>query len=477
MPTQEPPVITGRVRFLYGIGAAAYGVKDNGFNYLLLLYYNQVLGLPASLAGLAIMIALAFDAISDPLVGTWSDNTTSRWGRRHPFMYASALPVSVAYFFLWAPPFDNPSHTTLFVFLTVISIVIRFLITLYEIPSTALVAELTEDYDERTRLLSMRYMFGWFGGLTMSALAWGFFLANSEAHPVGVLNRDGWRGYGWLAAFVIFASIMLSSLGLHRFIPMLNAAPAGRSRGVLETFKGVRVTFDNRNFLALFVATLFASVGAGISSNFNSYINLHFWGFTPQQIKFIPMSLFLSAIVAAVLAPRIAARLDKKRATMNIYAISILYGALPVVLRLLDLFPDNGHPWLLPIMVFHAATEIVLLIMFGILNSSMLADVVEHSEASTGRREEGLFFAARTFAHKVASSAGVFVAGIALELISFPSGAEPGSVPDDVIFNMGVIFGPLLMIFYGFAWRSLSYYEITRAGHDERVEAARDSAA
>ncbi|MBD3646042.1 MAG: MFS transporter [Pseudomonadales bacterium] len=113
------PPLTARARWLYGAGSAAYGVKDNGFSYFLMFYYSQVLGLQASLAGLAIMIALIFDAISDPLVGYWSDHTHSRWGRRHPFMYAAALPVSVCYFILWNPIIPDLSQTGLFLYLIV----------------------------------------------------------------------------------------------------------------------------------------------------------------------------------------------------------------------------------------------------------------------------------------------------------------------------------------------------------------------
>ena len=164
----DAPVITSKVRWLYGFGSVAYGVKDNGFSYFLLFYYNQVLGLPGAYAGAAILIAMVFDAISDPLVGVWSDNTHSKWGRRHPFMYASAIPVAVVYFFLWNPP--ELSDFYLFIYLTIAAILIRFFITLYEIPSTSIVAELTDDYDERTRLLSFRYVMGWYGGLTMALL-------------------------------------------------------------------------------------------------------------------------------------------------------------------------------------------------------------------------------------------------------------------------------------------------------------------
>ncbi|MDG1205805.1 MAG: MFS transporter, partial [Pseudomonadales bacterium] len=148
--------ITPRIRWMYGFGSAAYGVKDNGFSFFLMIFYNQVLGLEGYLAGLAIMVALIFDAISDPLVGYWSDNTHSRWGRRHPFMYFSAIPVAISYYFLWNPIWQDLEQIELFAYLTCTAILVRFFITLYEIPSTSIVAELTDDYDERTRLLGYR---------------------------------------------------------------------------------------------------------------------------------------------------------------------------------------------------------------------------------------------------------------------------------------------------------------------------------
>jgi GPH family glycoside/pentoside/hexuronide:cation symporter len=91
-------------RLAYGVGMGAIGVKDNGFSYFLLLFYSQVIGLDARLVGLALTVALVVDAFADPLVGYWSDNFRSRFGRRHPFMYAAAAPLGVLYFMLWNPP-------------------------------------------------------------------------------------------------------------------------------------------------------------------------------------------------------------------------------------------------------------------------------------------------------------------------------------------------------------------------------------
>ena len=103
-PRIDGPRLGLPTRFFYGFGSVAFGVKDNGFSYFLQFFYTQVVGLPAATVGLAIMFALVIDAFIDPMIGQLSDNTRSRWGRRHPFMYASAIPVAASYLLLWNPP-------------------------------------------------------------------------------------------------------------------------------------------------------------------------------------------------------------------------------------------------------------------------------------------------------------------------------------------------------------------------------------
>lgn len=96
--------ISSRSMLAYGFGAVAYGVKDAGFQTFLLLFYNQVIGLPAVQVGAAIMAALILDAMIDPAIGAASDRTRSGWGRRHPWMYGSAIPIALGWLLLWNPP-------------------------------------------------------------------------------------------------------------------------------------------------------------------------------------------------------------------------------------------------------------------------------------------------------------------------------------------------------------------------------------
>src|ERR1700761_4718045 len=90
-----------KTKLFYGFGSVAFGVKDNGFQTILLLFYNQVMHLPAQTVGNILLAAMGLDALLDPVIGQFSDNLRPRWGRRHPILYLSALPVALSYLLLW----------------------------------------------------------------------------------------------------------------------------------------------------------------------------------------------------------------------------------------------------------------------------------------------------------------------------------------------------------------------------------------
>jgi len=177
-----------RTKLAYGFGSVAFGIKDNGFGLFLMIYYNQVLGLPAQWVGAAIAVALFADAFIDPVIGHVSDHWRSRLGRRHPFMYVAALPVAISYVALWNPP-AGLSHAQLFFYLIGMAIVVRSFVSLYEVPSAALVAELTTDYNQRTSFLSYRYFFGWWSSMPISIMAVSVYIRPDAEHPVGVHLR------------------------------------------------------------------------------------------------------------------------------------------------------------------------------------------------------------------------------------------------------------------------------------------------
>jgi len=441
-PTKTPVRLS--TKLYYGFGSVAYGVKDNGFAFFLLLFYNQVLGLPASWVGMGIMAALIVDAITDPAVGWASDHLHSRWGRRHPFMYASAIPVGVFFYLLWSPP-DGLSQEGLFAYFLSVAVLVRIAITFYEIPASSLVAELTDDYDERTSMLAFRYFFGWWGGLGLSVVTYLVFLPQDQG---GVLNQAGYHRYGLTASLLMVFAILVSAAGTHRHIPHLKQPPAKQRFGMRRTARELRETLNNRSFLVLFVSAIFTAMATGLSTSLNIYFNTYFWEFSSRQIGLLTLPLFLSAAIALAIAPRLSVRFGKKRAALGIAGTAFMAAPLPIAMRLLGVFPANGTDELFYSLLVFNTTEVTLIIVAAILISSMVADVVEESELTTGRRSEGVFFAARSFAQKAVHGVGTFSATMLLAAVDFPKDAGPGEVPAEVIRNLGLVYVPVMMLIY-----------------------------
>jgi Na+/melibiose symporter-like transporter len=458
-------------RCFYGVGSISEGIHNSAFSAFLLFYYNQVLGLPGTLGGLAILLALVVDAVTDPLMGSISDNFHSRWGRRHPFMYAAALPMAVCFFLLFNPP-ASLGQTELFLWLTVFAVLVRVSMTLNLIPSNSMVAEMTSHYDERTSLVSYRFFFGWAGGITMYQLALRYFLAETPEFGDGRYNADGYGGFALAGAIGIAAAILICAVGTHRLIPSLKPPPEKTPLTASRFVRELREVFGNRSYLMIVFAGLFASVAAGFSDVVGLYVSTYFWGFSVQEIAFLGLASVPAVLLAVSLARPISEKFDKKRAALGLASFAILFGALPVLLRLVELMPPNGHPLLLYLIFGHGILIVTIVIIIMIVLSSMVADTMDEGELRTGKRQEGMYASAVSFTGKAVSGIGGFLAGIALDLIAFPrtpvDGVAP-TAPPEKIFALGLVVGPVLMVLWLCSLIFLSRYRITREHHAETL--------
>ena len=461
-------VSVGR-KVAYGFGSVAFGVKSNGFDYFFLIFYSQVMGVSAYLVSLALMIALMVYALSDPLIGYLSDNTRSRWGRRHPFMYAAAIPAAVAYYFVWNPP-AGLEGDALFPYIVTIAILVRTLITVYEIPSSSLVAEMSDDYDERTSMLSYRYFFGWTGGTLMGAFATIFILVPTASVQNGMFNVEGHGQVGAIAAISIFLAIMISALGTHKMIPDLKSPPPARKLSLMLIYREVFETLASRSFLALFLAALFGAVASGVSTTLSFYFSTFFWGFSTEQIGLISLSVVISALMAFFISPAISRRLGKKRGAITIGLMAFTVAPAPILLRLLGLMPQNSDPMLFPLVLSIIVVDVALIIAYQTLSSSMIADLVEEAEIKTQRRSEGVFFASVTFVRKVTQGIGAAVAGVLLTISQFPAGATPDQVPEAVLTTFGWFYVPVIFGLWMIMIACLSLYSVDRRAHEANLE-------
>ena len=465
VPAGVNPTHGFATKLFYGIGSIAYGVKDNGFSALLLLFYNQALGLDARLAGLAIAIALVFDAFVDPVIGYASDHLRTRWGRRHPFMYGAALPVALSYLLLFAPP-DGLGQLALFGYLLVSAVLVRGFIALYEIPSAALVAELTQGYDQRTSYLSFRYFFGWVGGLTMSVAAFAVFLRTGDGRVAGTLVAANYRGYGLVAAVIMLTAILVSAIGTHRCIPWLDRPAIREGRFSLGSgLRDVVAALSSRSAFTILLAGMFYALATGLIFALAPYFYTYFWALTPVQTSVLLSGSFIAAGIALPLTPKLSQRFDKRRASILITAAILVVTPISLLLSLAGYFPAIGSREFMPFLFITGTISTTLVIMQGVLFDAMIADVVEENEVRTGQREEGVLFAASLFVRKCVSGLGVFTSAALLALAGFPAHANPGTVPAQSLTQLGECYVAAIMVLNLLSMACVLLFRITREAH------------
>lgn len=450
----------------YGFGAVAYGVKDFCFVTFLLLFYNQVIGLPAAQVGFVIMCALLLDAFIDPLIGFLSDRTRGRWGRRHPWMYASALPIGIGWLLLWNPP--AWSHTALLGWLFVTAVLVRTAISAFEVPSQALSPELSADYEERTRIMAYRFLFGWGGGMAMLVLSYAWFLAEGPGQPNGQFDRAGYPGFALGGGLLMVVAILASARGTHHEIRNLPKVEIER-QPLRESLGELFAALGNPAFLVLMAAGLCYFTAQGISFSMSNYLYAHVWRFDNVAFQLLGGTLFLGVVLAFLIAPRMARRFGKPAAATTFLAAAVMLLTLPYLLRLAGAFPAPGSPWLIPLLFAIFTTNATCGVSSTMLGASMLADVVEHSEVDTGQRSEGVFFAGFFFVQKCSSGLGIFLTGLILSLSGFPDGAKPGTVPDAVIDRFTLIFCAVYLALGGIAAFFYRRFPFGKAEHAARL--------
>ncbi|MCR2833524.1 MFS transporter [Parerythrobacter lacustris] len=455
-------------KLLYGSGSIGYGIKDVAFRSFLLLYYNQVVGVRAELVSLAILVALVVDAISDPIVGQWSDNIRTRWGRRHPLMLASAIPAAGSMLFLFLPP-AGMTDTQTFWYILVVGCCVRTFITFFEIPSSALAPELTSDYDERTSVASYRYFFAYLGGVGMAFLTLLVFLAPTDEYPVGQLNPGGYQTFAIVGAALMFAAILISSLGtLHR-VKYFKMPPPPAKIGAVATLKQMGSTFSNKGFLAILAFGVLKYTSVGMTSALNIYFGTYFFEFSSAQLAILTIDSLVGAFLALFFAPFVSKKFGKRNAAFGLAIIAVCFASAPYLLRFAGLLFENGDPRLVAAVFFFSMLFQLCGVSSAVLTHAMIGDIVEESQLRTGRRSEGLFYAANTLMQKSTSGLGVFAAGMLVAFVGIDPGSDPRTLDPEIPRMLALVYVPALIVLYVGGAGLLFAYRIDRASHEANV--------
>jgi Na+/melibiose symporter-like transporter len=394
----------------YGAGNFAFSLLGLVVAVNLQFFYTDYVGLSAGLVSWALLFARLFDAFVDPLMGYLSDRTATRLGRRRPFMLGAALPLGIAFWFLFAPPeVADPaaSQGPLLAYLVALYTLTFLLWTVGAIPYYSLGAELTDDYHERTQVIAVREAWGLAGLLAATLLP--AYLIHLYGGRKGYAAMGGILGLG--TALFLFVSGVAS-----------RERPEFQGRSALNPYAGIVQTLANRPFRVLLAAFTASAIAGAVPAVLVIYVAVYIIGTPAWWTAGVPdwlptwsyylLLYFASAVLSLPLWSRVAGRFGKRAA----WGVAIVLATLT----------SAGCFWLGPGTIAYFS----LLLVFGgasfgnylALPPSMVADLIDHDEASTGLRREGAYFALWSFATKAGNAVTGFAALQVLEHVGYRPG-------------------------------------------------------
>lgn len=394
-----------REKIGFGLGCMCAEGSVGTLHVLVNPIFNMVLGMNPALISTIIFIQRFWDAMVDPLIGQFSDNFRSRWGRRRPLIAVGAPLTAILFAALWWVPREAGS-TWLFLHLLGVSLIFYVAHTLLNMPLIGLRIEATGDYHERTRLAAVIMIFGFI-----------FQIASQWMFPLTQLAvfGDTITGLHWVtggcAVFFFFAGLAPVFLCREKAY----ATVAGRQEKVTlrEALRGVR---ENPPLRRVVVARFIGFFSYSMVGMLGIYMNTYYvFGGDLKQAAWAYGFLGSSYMVAAILSsaliyPPLARRYGKKR-TFQIAACVLMAGCLA---KLVIYHP--GHPWLqLIVLSANGAANAGI----GLMGASMIADIADYNEWHTGRRNEAFLAAIMNWCDKAGASIGSLLCGFILVWIGF----------------------------------------------------------
>lgn len=427
------------IKTIYGSGALVETVINNVLTAYHLFYLTAVCGMSGKLAGLSAFIGLAVDAFVDPFIGSLSDNSRSRWGRRHPFMIAAALPITIAFGLLFTIP-AALTGMALFFYATGILLCMRFSLSTFVIPYMAMGGELTDNFHERSIVVAFRHAFGILAGFLPYLLGLPLFLKGGN-----VLLRHAYVPYAWTCAAIVLSGAALSSFGSLPVRNRLHTPAAGTAP--MNFFREVAEVFRNRSFLILFGALVIFFVAQGLAGVLALDAALFFWKLPTGTISMLQLAVPFGSAIGIPIILALARGHEKRTITLGGQLTFCLAQMTLPLLRIAGVLPPNG-PLLTAILILNFAIIGVTITALVIGFQSMMADAADEHDFLFGARREGIYFAGLSFSVKLTAAVGVLLGGTARDLIGVPTAiAQHGGMnvhlSAETIRNLGLVSGPV----------------------------------
>ena len=431
-------------KMAYGVGDVGPALVATLSGFYLNAFLLDVAGLRPSLAALIFLIVKIWDSVNDPILGTLTDRTDTRWGRRRPWLLFGAVPFGIAWFLQWQVPAWG--DWGLFFFYLFVALLLDTALTAVNVPYTALTPEIAPEYDQRTSLNSFRFSFSILGGMT-ALLVHDTILRSSDSVQAGYA----------LSAFLMGIVIIVTNW--ITFASVKERYTRDEEEEEPGFIEGFRIAFSNRPFVMVTAIYLMSWLAIQfIQANMLLYVR--YWIGDEGRFIILAMSLQVSIFLFLVVWTKISERIGKR----HVYFVGVTFWLL-VQFALFFVQPGQMNFLILLAILAGAGASVAYLIPW-----SMLPDVIDVDELNTGLRREGVYYGFFVFLQKLGISLGLAISNLVFDWAGYIN-AVPGEAipvqPEGVTWALRLFVSIVPAIVLILSFPIVYKYPITRTRHAE----------
>ena len=453
-------------------------LKSFSWDFFVLFFYAQVVGLNGWLLGLAIAIIIVFDTVVDPWIGALSDRLTgARFGRRHSLMLAAILPFMLGILGVFSPP-QGMSQFQILAWLLGTGLLARCGISFWTVPAYALGGELSTDASERRVIAVMRNMGNQLVILSIPVIAFAVFFVETPEFPRAQLNPAPYAPFGLFISLLGGVLMLVGALGT---MPAARRAEAAGLRaeagddapqgGILRAFwQAIRVTPNIGRLLCVAFLVLFVN---SVINQFNLHLSTYFWQLDHTWTPTVQVGATLGSILAMFLAAPFTRAVGNRRAMMLGLGGFFCSLAGAVLVPLAGLAPVAGTQAMGMFIVTARFLGGLSYGLYVVPFNVVTYEIGDEHEANTGRAAQGIVASFMFIGLQLGSGAVALVGGSFLGLIDFPAGLPLDQMPPDKVRMLAWFVVALIVVAGGAMARLVGTFRIDEA-KVAKVRAARE---